>query len=65
MSNKSKQRKIVDTTVDLGAMGASAATGLAVGTAIGGPVGAIIGGAVGLTTGFLMDYKIGGKSSQT
>ncbi|MFW3590180.1 T7SS effector LXG polymorphic toxin [Staphylococcus caprae] len=62
MSNKSKQRKIVDTTVDLGAMGASAATGLAVGTAIGGPVGAIIGGAVGLTTGFLMDYKIGGKS---
>lgn len=63
MSNKSKQRKIVDTTVDLGAMGASTATGMAVGTAIGGPIGAAVGAGVGALTGIATELKVfGGKS---
>ncbi len=62
LSKKSLQRKIVDTSVDLGAMGASSATGFMVGAAIGGPVGAAVGGVVGALTGVLLDKKINGKS---
>lgn len=62
LSKKSLQRKIVDTSVDLGAMGASSATGFMVGAAIGGPVGAAAGGVVGALTGVLLDKKFNGKS---
>lgn len=64
MSNKSTQRKIVDSTVDLGAMGASTATGAAVGTAIGGPIGTGIGALVGAGVGMASDWKVfNGKSA--
>ncbi|OHO71469.1 hypothetical protein HMPREF2580_09125 [Staphylococcus sp. HMSC036D05] len=64
MSNKSKQRKVVDSAVDLGAMGASVATGAAVGAAVGGPLGAVAGTIAGAGVSAASDWKVfNGKSA--
>lgn len=57
-SKKSLQKKFVDSAVDLGALGASSATGAAVGTAIGGPIGTAVGAGVGALVGLASETKI-------
>lgn len=62
-SKKSLQKKFVDSAVDLGALGASSATGASIGTAIGGPIGTAVGGAAGATVGLLSEAELfNGKS---
>ena len=61
LSEKSAQRKVVDSAVDLGAIAATTGTATAVGASIGGAIGAGAGLLVGL--GFATEAKvIGGKS---
>ncbi|MDT4211104.1 transposase, partial [Staphylococcus aureus] len=63
VNEKSGQKKIVGSIVDLGAIGGSTATGAAIGAAIGGPVGAVVGGIAGIVVGAASDFKlVGGKS---
>lgn len=65
-SEKSGQRKAVDSAVDLGAIAATTGTGTAIGAGIGGPLGAGIGAAAGVTLGLLTEVKIfKGKKSAT
>ena len=62
-SDKSMQRKIVDSGVDLGAMAATTGAGTAIGASIGGPVGAGVGLVAGLIISGVSEQKlIGGKS---
>ncbi|EJE06533.1 hypothetical protein K4T95_04205 [Staphylococcus epidermidis] len=62
-SDKSMQRKIVDSGVDLGAMAATTGTSTAIGASIGGPVGAGVGLVAGLIISGVSEQKlIGGKS---
>lgn len=63
-NEKSAQKRIVGSAVDLGAMAASTGTGMAVGTAIGGPVGAGVGLVVGFGVGLATEAKVfdGNKS---
>lgn len=62
-SKKSLQKKLVDSAVDLGVLGASSATGAAIGTAIGGPVGTAVGGLAGAAVGFVSEYKFKNNKS--
>ncbi|RIN09461.1 hypothetical protein BU086_11550 [Staphylococcus warneri] len=63
-SEKSLQKKIVGSGVDLGAMAATTGTATAVGASIGGPLGAGVGLGVGLIASSLSEAKIfGGKSA--
>ncbi|MET2736180.1 hypothetical protein ABXT16_11755 [Staphylococcus epidermidis] len=62
-SDKSMQRKIVDSGVDLGAMAATTGTSTAIGASVGGPLGAAVGLVAGMTISSLSEQKlIHGKS---
>ncbi|MHD0398631.1 T7SS effector LXG polymorphic toxin [Staphylococcus simulans] len=62
-SEKTLQRKLVGSAVDLGAMAATTGTSMAVGTAIGGPVGAGVGAVVGIGLSVATEVKVfNGKS---
>ncbi|MGW7926518.1 T7SS effector LXG polymorphic toxin [Staphylococcus xylosus] len=64
VSEKSAQKKVVDSAVDLGAIAASTGTATAVGATIGGPLGAGMGLVVGAGIGVATELKIfGGKSA--
>lgn len=63
-SEKSLQKKIVGSGVDLGAMAATTGTATAVGASIGGPLGAIVGLGVGGAMSVASEMKIfNGKSA--
>ena len=63
-SEKSMQRKIVDSGVDLGAMAATTGTSTAIGASIGGPLGAVVGLGIGAVVSGLSEMKIfDGKSA--
>ena len=55
-SEKSMQRKIVDSGVDLGAMAATTGTSTAIGA--GGPLGAVVGLGIGAVVSGLSEMKI-------
>lgn len=62
-SEKSMQRKIVGSGVDLGAMAATTGASTAIGASIGGPIGAWIGLISGIGISLLSEQTlIGGKS---
>lgn len=65
VSEKSAQRKVVDSAVDLGALAATTGTGAAIGASIGGPVGAGVGLVIGAGLGLATEAKVfkGGKSA--
>ena len=64
VSEKSAQRKVVDSAVDIGAIAASTGTGTAIGASIGGPIGAGVGLVAGAGIGLATEMKIfGGKSA--
>ena len=63
-SEKSMQRKIVDSGVDLGAMAATTGASTAIGASIGGPVGAGLGLGIGIIMSAASEAKIiKGKSA--
>lgn len=64
-TEKTMQKKLVGSAVDLGAMAGAAGTGTMIGAAIGGPIGAGIGAVMGAGIGAATEYKLFGNKSLT